>query len=87
MQKASKQPTASAVAHQTTAPVQPGAEWLRINDVPKVFRLSRSLIYELIKEGKLRSVCLRRPGNVSGIRLIAADSIRAYIASFEQTPE
>ncbi len=80
-------PSASAVAHHTTAPVQPGAEWLRISDVQKVFRISRSLIYEFIKEGKVRSICLRRPGNVSGIRLIAADSIRAYIASFEQSPE
>ena len=80
-------PKASAVAHHTTAPVQPGAEWLRVSDVTKLFRISRSLTYELIKEGKLRSVCLRRKGRQSGIRLIATDSIRAYIASFEQTPQ
>ncbi len=63
--------------------MQPGAEWLRVSGVTKLFRISRSLTYELIKEGKLRTVCLRRKGRQSGIRLIAADSIRAYIASFE----
>ena len=78
---------ASAVAQYTTAPVQTGAEWLRISDVPKIFRLSRSLTYELIKEGKLRSVCLRRNGRQSGVRLISTESIRAYIASFEQSPK
>jgi hypothetical protein len=78
---------ASAVAHHTTAPVQPGAEWLRVSDVTKLFRISRSLTYELIKEGKLRSVCLRRKNRQSGIRLIATDSVRAYIASFEESPE
>lgn len=82
-----KQPSASAVAHHTTAPVQPGAEWLRFSDVKKLFRLSRSLTYELIKDGTLRSVCLRRKGRQSGIRLIATDSIRAYIASFEQAAQ
>jgi hypothetical protein len=78
---------ASAVAHHTTAPAQPGAEWLRVSDVTKLFRLSRSLTYELIKEGKLRSVCLRRKGRQSGIRLIATDSVRSYIASFEQSAQ
>lgn len=87
MAKNHVQINATAVALHTTAPVQQGAEWLRVSDVPKLFRLSRSLTYELIKEGKLRSVCLRRKGRQSGIRLIATDSIRAYIASFEQSPE
>ena len=78
---------ASAVAHHTTAPVQLGGEWLSVSQVPELFSLSRSLIYELIKEGKLRSVCIRRPGRAFGRRLIFADSVRSYIASFEQSPE
>lgn len=41
--------------------------------------LSRSHLAELIKAQKIRSVSLRRPGNIRGIRLIWLPSIFAYI--------
>ena len=74
-------PPASAVGHQTTAPVQPGLEWLRPGDVRPRYGISRSLLYELLKEGKIKSVCLRREGRATGIRLVSARSIEAYITS------
>jgi excisionase family DNA binding protein len=42
----------------------------RVNDAAKVAGLSRSSLYELIGEGKLRSVL------VAGRRLIPADALR-----------
>ena len=45
--------------------------------------LSRSAFFELIKEDKIRSVSLRKPGNVKGPRLIWLPSVFAYIESQE----
>ena len=77
-------PPASAVGHQTTAPIQPGAEWLRPGDVRPRYGIGRSLLYELIREGKIKSVCLRREGRATGIRLVSAHSIEEFIASHEE---
>ena len=40
-------------------------------------------MYQLIDQGKIRSVCLRERDKVRGIRLINAKSLSDYIASFE----
>jgi hypothetical protein len=72
---------ASAVAHYTTAPVQPGTEWLRPGDVRRTHGLSRSYIYELIAENKVISVVLRRNGRATGCRLISVSSLNAFIES------
>ena len=74
--------TASAVTHQmTTTPVQPGIEWLRPGDVRARYGLSRSYLYELIAENKVRSVVLRRNGRATGCRLVSANSLTAFIES------
>ena len=54
-------------------------EYLRPAQVPGRFNISRSLAYELISEGKIKSFVLRRPGNIRGARLVSVESIRAYI--------
>jgi hypothetical protein len=77
-------PPASAVGHQTTAPVQPGLEWLRPGDVRPRYGIGRSLLYELMREGKIKSVCLRREGRATGMRLVSARSIEEFIASHEE---
>ena len=68
----------SIQAHLTTrkgaAPLPPDvAITYRVNDAAKVAGLSRSKIYELIGEGKLRSVM------VAGRRLIPADALRGLL--------
>ncbi|MFI6485561.1 helix-turn-helix domain-containing protein [Nonomuraea sp. NPDC050663] len=50
----------------------------RITDVMQLLRLSRSLIYDQIRTGRLPSVKQGRA------RLITANGIRAYIALLEQ---
>ena len=56
------------------APLPPDvAITYRVNDAAKVSGLSRSKIYELIGEGKLRSVM------VAGRRLIPADALRSLL--------
>ena len=47
--------------------------------VDSLFGIKRSLAYLLANEGKIRSVCIRRPGAVRGKRLWDCESIRAYL--------
>lgn len=53
--------------------------WLRVEEAVRTRGLSRSLLYELIRDGKIKSSALRKPGNIRGIRLISAESLDAYI--------
>jgi hypothetical protein len=46
--------------------------------------IGRSRLYELIDDGKIRSVCLRERQKVRGIRLVNVKSLHDYIASFER---
>ena len=54
-------------------------EWLRIPKAIDLFGVGRSKLYELIKEGKIKSASLRKRGQVSGTRLISYDSLNDYI--------
>ena len=45
--------------------------------------INRTLAYELIAEGKIHSVVLRRDGLVRGKRLISVESVRQYIRSLD----
>jgi hypothetical protein len=70
--------TLSSIAVQCGA-VKP--EWLRIPDAIRFSGLGRSSLYELIREGKIKSVCLRKRNNIRGVRLISADSLSSLIES------
>jgi hypothetical protein len=61
-------------------PMKP--EWLRIPDATRISGIGRSTLYQLIADGAIKSVALRKRGCQRGIRLISADSLRAYIESF-----
>jgi len=65
----------------TTTEIATDAEWVR---PPKpgqtVEGLGRSFLYELIKQGKIRSVALRSRDKQRGIRLIHLPSLRRFIA-------
>lgn len=77
MQPNPKAFTADAI--DTAALVIPSPEWLRPSDVTRYFGLKRSYLYELIASHAVRSVCLRKKGRSTGIRLISAESLRAWI--------
>lgn len=59
-------------------------EWLRPNRVPHYFGIGRSRVYELIAEGKIKSVSLRQRGQKHGTRLISYDSVSAYLESLAE---
>jgi hypothetical protein len=41
--------------------------------------IKRSFAYQLLKDGKIRGVSLRRRGAVRGKRLFSVDSVRAFL--------
>jgi hypothetical protein len=75
--------TSHLVKKFTTAPIEPGAigspEFCRPADNRRLFGLGRSYTYQLIASGAIRSICLRKPGAKTGIRLIDVESVRAFI--------
>ncbi|WP_397379887.1 hypothetical protein [Prosthecobacter sp.] len=46
-----------------------------------LFGLSRSHLYNLVNEGKIRSVSIRKPGALKGRRLFVCASIRDFLHS------
>lgn len=77
----------ASVSQRTTDRVEPGwisqiaPEFIEISDVHRLFGLRRTYTFQLIREGKIKSVLLRRTGNRSGKRLLFAASIRAFLMS------
>ena len=61
------------------APASAKPEWLRIPEATKLFGISRSKLYELITAGHIRSISLRKRGQVKGTRLIDYDSLCAFL--------
>ena len=49
-----------------------------------LFGLSRSYLYRLAEERKIRSVSIRKPGALKGRRLFDCASIRRFLASSMQ---
>ena len=76
-------PKPSEIAEQTISPLTPGAEWLRPADVKSFCGIGRSVLFELIRDGAIKSVMLRRKGASKGSRLISVASLRSYIAGME----
>jgi hypothetical protein len=54
--------------------------YLRPAQVPRRYPFSRSILYELLGAGKIKSISVRKPGSVRGIRLVSVASIEAFLA-------
>ncbi len=64
----------------TTAPIEQGAEWVRLpRPGSHLCGLGRTYLYQLTKSGKIKSVALREPGKARGVRLLYKPSILAFI--------
>ncbi len=62
-------------------PYTPAPEFVKIDVAARMFSLSRPTIYNLIGDGLIKSVNLRRPGMQRGTRLIHVESMRGYLHS------
>lgn len=59
----------------------PLPEFGRWQDVQRLFGIKRGTLYNLVAEGQIKSVSLRRRGNVHGCRLFYLASISDYLNS------
>jgi len=72
--------TTEPIATQNApVPVSQLPEFGRWQDVQRLFGIKRGTLYNLIAEGKVKSVSMRRKGNVHGVRLFYLQSIRDYL--------
>jgi hypothetical protein len=62
--------------------IQPA--WIRPGNIRKYVDLGRSTLYEAIRDGRVKSRVMRKPGNISGPRLVYLPSVLALI---ESSPE
>ena len=68
-----------------TGPVTLNPRWLRIPGAVKYSGLSRSRLYELLAEGRIKSICLKsHTGAVRGVRLIDRESIDLFMESLHE---
>ena len=69
----------------TTRPVVAGnctdvaPEFGRWQDVQRIYGIKRGTLYNLMAEGRVRSIILRRKGNIHGCRLFHLRSISDYL--------
>ena len=67
-----------------SGPVTLNPRWLRIPAAVKYSGLSRSRLYELISEGKIRSICLKsNKGAERGVRLLDRESIDSFMLALQ----
>lgn len=60
------------------------AVWLRVPAAMRRTGLGRNSIYDAINSGLVKSVLVRKKGNIKGVRLVSSESLDAYIESFGQ---
>ena len=62
-------------------------EFGRWRDVERLFGIKRGTLYNLMAEGKVKSIILRRKGHVHGCRLIHLASVSNYLNSLMESQE
>ena len=68
-----------------TGPVTLNPRWLRIPSAVKYSGLSRSRLYELLAQGRIRSICLKSHNKaLRGVRLVDRESIDLFMESLRQ---
>ena len=56
-------------------------DWIRIDEATRRYSISRSGLYEMVNDGTIKSVVLKKKRNVRGIRLLSTSSIDAMLES------
>ena len=82
--------TTTAQAQETA---NPNPEFVDSHGLYSMFGIKRSLAYQLLGDGRIKGVSLRRRGQLKGKRLFLVDSVRNYLTqtmeegTTEQQPE
>ena len=80
--------TAHRISENVPGRSQGGApEWIKVSGAVRQFSIGRTLLYELIGSGVIKTALIRKRGNIRGCRLISTDSLRQYIEGFVEPPD
>ena len=69
----------STIAEPTLATVEVEPEFVDAHGLQAIFGIRRTLAYDLLATGHIRSVSLRRPGHTRGKRLYLVKSVRDFL--------
>jgi hypothetical protein len=68
-----------------TGPVTLNPRWLRIPSAVKYSGLSRSRLYELLGQGRIKSICLKSHNKaLRGVRLVNRESVDLFMESLQE---
>ena len=68
-----------------TGPVTLNPRWLRMPSAVKYSGLSRSRLYELLTQGRIKSICLKsHTAALRGVRLVDRESIDQFMESRQE---
>ena len=71
-----------------TDPVTLNPRWLRIPSAVKYSGLSRSRLYELLAQARIKSICLKSHNNaLRGVRLVDRESIDLFMESLRKSSQ
>lgn len=59
-------------------------EWVRVPEAVRMYGVGRTTLYGLISEGLIKSACIRKQGNVRGVRIISTASFDQYCHDLAQ---
>jgi hypothetical protein len=73
--------TVALIGGAARPPQQIDPEFVDCKGLEAGWGIKRSLAYELLRDGKIKGVSLRRRGQSRGKRLFSVDSIRVFLRS------
>jgi hypothetical protein len=77
----------ATIAEPTLATVDVEPEFVDAHGLQAIFGIRRTLAYDLLASGHIRSVSLRRPGHTRGKRLYLVKSVRDFLNGQLQASE
>ena len=56
-------------------------QWMRAKQVLLVFGIGKTTLYRLVKEGRIKSTPIVKPGASKGVRVFSVESIKEFLAT------
>jgi hypothetical protein len=75
--------TCKSLEEEVADNIRAAPAWLKLDVTSQCYGISRSGLYGLIRDGKIRSACLRDQNKSRGTRIVNVQSLEDYISEHE----